>query len=171
MVKRLIPELRPRVERVGGRGRSSGRRCRPASAGSRSRASRCCSWPRTCENAAFRPAARPTATRRSPIGTPSRVCIVSRLDFRPGDFVQAFRAAFEILDRRNGSTNFVKLADLRDALSEFSREEFDAGLRQLRMEGIFSLDSHEGLHGSLSDDEREAGVREAGSLLVYASRR
>jgi hypothetical protein len=87
------------------------------------------------------------------------------------DFVQAFRAAFEALDRRNGSTNFVKLSDLRQALSEFSREDFDAGLRRLRMEGIFSLDSHEGLHGSLTNDEREAGVREAGSLLVYASRR
>ena len=45
------------------------------------------------------------------------------------DFSNAFRAAFEILDRRNGSTNFVKLADLRRALAEFSREDFDAGLR------------------------------------------
>ena len=91
--------------------------------------------------------------------------------FRPRDFEQAFRAAFEILDRRNGSTNFVKIADLRTALSQFSREAFDAGLRQLRMDGVFSLDSHEGLHGSLTHDEREAGVNEAGSLLVYASRR
>lgn len=91
--------------------------------------------------------------------------------FSPRDFAQAFRAAFEILDRRNGSTNFVKLADLRQALEDFSREEFDAGLRKLRIEGRFSLDSHEGLHGSLSHEEREAGVREAGSLLVYASRR
>ena len=91
--------------------------------------------------------------------------------FRPGDFAQAFRAAFEILDRRNGTTNFVKLADLRQMLSEFNREEFDAGLRKLRLDGVFSLDSHEGLHGSLSHEEREAGVREAGSLLVYASRR
>jgi hypothetical protein len=87
------------------------------------------------------------------------------------NFEQAFRSAFEALDRRNGSTNFVKIADLRQALSDFSREDFDAGLRRLRMEGIFSLDSHEGLHGSLTNDEREAGVREAGSLLVYASRR
>ncbi len=87
------------------------------------------------------------------------------------DFAREFRSAFEALDRRNGSTNFVKIADLRQALSEFTRDEFDAGLRELRMDGTFSLDSHEGLHGSLSEDEREAGVREAGSLLVYASRR
>lgn len=86
-------------------------------------------------------------------------------------FADEFRTAFESLDRRNGSTNFVKIADLRQALSHFSRDEFDAGLRALRMDGTFSLDSHEGLHGSLSEDEREAGVREAGSLLVYASRR
>ena len=87
------------------------------------------------------------------------------------DFNKVFREAFEQLDRKNGSTNFVKLADLRHALSDFSREEFDAGLRQLRLDGLFSLDSHEGLHGSLTHDERESGVREAGSLLVYASRR
>ena len=87
------------------------------------------------------------------------------------DFASAFLAGFDLLDRRNGSTNFVKLADLRHILSEFSREEFDAGLRQLRIDGVFSLDSHEGLHGSLTHDEREAGVREAGSLLIYASRR
>jgi hypothetical protein len=87
------------------------------------------------------------------------------------DFAEAFRAAFEQLDRRNGSTNFVKLADLRRALSEFGREAFDAELRKLRLSGLFSLDSHEGLYGSLTPEEREAGVREAGSLLIYASRR
>ncbi len=87
------------------------------------------------------------------------------------DFSRSFLEAFEQMDRRNGSTNFVKLADLRQALAEFSRDEFDAGLRQLRIDGVFSLDSHEGLHGSLTHEERESGVREAGSLLVYASRR
>ncbi len=87
------------------------------------------------------------------------------------DFAGAFREAFESIDRRNGSTNFVKIAELREALPHYSRDEFDAGLRELRMSGVFSLDSHEGLHGSLSHDEREAGVREAGSVLVYASRR
>lgn len=91
--------------------------------------------------------------------------------FGPRDFARGFRAAFDILDRRNGATNFVKLADIRQALADFSREEFDAGLRELRIEGAFSLDSHEGLHGTLTPEEREAGVREAGSLLIYASRR
>jgi hypothetical protein len=87
------------------------------------------------------------------------------------DFAEALRMAFEQLDRRNRATNFVKLADLRRALAEFGRDEFDSGLRTLRLNGEFALDSHEGLHGSLTPEEREAGVREAGSLLIYVSRR
>ena len=116
-----------------------------------------------------RGAAVPPGGRRP---APSRAADGARPPARPAhDFAGAFRAAFERLDRRNGSTNFVKLADLRRALAEFGRDEFDAGLRSLRLDGEFSLDSHEGLHGSLTPEEREAGVREAGSLLVYASRR
>ncbi len=69
------------------------------------------------------------------------------------------------------ATNFVTLADLRRTLAGFGRDEFDAGLRRLRLDGSYSLDSHEGLHGSLTPEEREAGVREAGSMLIYVSRR
>ena len=87
------------------------------------------------------------------------------------DFAQAFREAFEQLNRRNGWTNLVKLVELRQALTSFGRYEFDAGLRSLRVAGEFSLESHEGRHESLTLDERDAGIREAGSLLVYASRR
>ena len=87
------------------------------------------------------------------------------------DFGAAFREAFETLDRRNGKTNFVKLADLRRVLSDFDRHLFDAGLNRLRDADEFGLDSHEGLHGTLTPEEREAGMREAGSLLVYVSRR
>jgi hypothetical protein len=169
-VKRLIPELRPRVERVVAEGIE--REQLPADIG----------WvtvkgkpllflAERVRNAAFRPAAQAEAHASRTHRQTAPESSSSHGDFRPDDFVQAFRAAFDILDRRNGSTNFVKLSDLRDTLSAFSREEFDAGLRKLRMEEVFSLDSHEGLHGSLSHDEREAGVREAGSLLVYASRR
>jgi hypothetical protein len=87
------------------------------------------------------------------------------------DFAAAFREAFEHLDRRNRASNSVKLSDLRRALPGFGRDAFDAGLRALRLAGEFSLDSHEGLHSSLTPEEREAGVYEAGSLLVYVSRR
>ncbi|MGA7496870.1 MAG: hypothetical protein WBX00_09090 [Isosphaeraceae bacterium] len=89
----------------------------------------------------------------------------------PRDFTQAFREAFEQLNRHNGWTNLVKLVELRQALTSFGRSEFDAGLRGLRVAGEFSLESHEGRHESLTLDERDAGIREAGSLLVYASRR
>jgi hypothetical protein len=111
---------------------------------------------------AARPEAGDSAPARSAEASPPRP---SR------DFAGAFREAFAQLDRRNGSTNFVKLADMRGALDEHRREAFDAGLRALRLAGEFALDSHEGLHGSLSPEDREAGVLEAGSLLVYVSRR
>jgi hypothetical protein len=87
------------------------------------------------------------------------------------DFAGAFRKTFEQIDRRNGAKNFVKLAELRRELAAFGRDEFDSGLRALREGGEFSLDSHEGLHGSLTPEDREAAVREAGSVLVYVSRR
>ena len=87
------------------------------------------------------------------------------------DFAQAFREAFEQLNRRNGWTNLVKLVELRVGICFLGRSEFDAGLRGLRVAGEFSLESHEGRHESLTLDERDAGIREAGSLLVYASRR
>jgi hypothetical protein len=103
--------------------------------------------------------ATPTPPPALPPSTPSR------------DFAVAFREAFERLDRRNGLTNFVKLIDLRRELADFDRDRFDAGLRQLRIAREFSLDSHEGLLKPLTPEEREAGIAEAGSLLVYVSRR
>jgi|GEM_PF-2662602 len=87
------------------------------------------------------------------------------------DFALAFRQAFDEIDQRNRATNFVKLSELRRALAEFGRGEFDAGLRQLRLDGLYSLNSHEGLHGSLTSEDREAGVQEVGSFYIYASRR
>ena len=117
--------------------------------------------------------ARPThpAVSRIPAPTQGDIGALAISILPAHDFAAAFREAFAQLDRRNGSTNFVTLADLRKALAGVGREEFDTGLRALRLGGEFSLDSHEGLHGSLTSEEREAGVHEAGSLLVYVSRR
>ena len=112
-------------------------------------------------------AARPAEA--TPAGDDGPATISMTTELR--DFGTAFREAFESLDRRNGMTNFVKLADLRRVLSDFDRHLFDAGLNRLRDADEFGLDSHEGLHGTLTPEEREAGVREAGSLLVYVSRR
>ncbi len=87
----------------------------------------------------------------------------------PTDFAQAFQAAFDQLDRQAGAHNFVSLVDLRRELS-CPRTVFDAGLRQLRREGRYSLSAAEGRHG-LAEVEREAGIPEDGALLLYASRR
>jgi hypothetical protein len=121
----------------------------------------------------LRPSGSPPSRPAASAPTPTyRAEVVPDSPAHPArDFADAFRAAFEQLDRRNGATNFVKLLDLRRTLAEFSRDEFDSGLRTLRLDGEFSLDSHEGLYGSLIPEEREAGIREAGSLLIYVSRR
>jgi len=87
------------------------------------------------------------------------------------DFERQFEAEFDRLDERHGGHNYVLLYDLRRALPGFSRSEFDAQLNDLRRRKIFSLDSADGRHVRLSQDQRDAGIREAGSLLVYAARR
>jgi hypothetical protein len=50
------------------------------------------------------------------------------------------------------------------------RAAFDTGLHQLRVAGRYSLSAAEGRHG-LSPEEREAGITEDGTLLLYVSRR
>ena len=121
------------------------------------------------------PSRRPVAPAPEPVLAPSRPPSpdgVPAPAARPAcEFAAAFRAAFTELDRRHGPRNFVKLSDLRRALAGFSREEFDAGLRQLRLDDQFSLNSHEGSHDTLSGEDRDAGIREAGSLLIYVTRR
>jgi hypothetical protein len=86
------------------------------------------------------------------------------------NFADAFRTAFNQLDQQNRGTNFVKLLPLRQALANFPREAFDLGLRELRLGREFTLNSHEGLVGTLTTEEREAAISEPGSLLVYVSR-
>lgn len=80
--------------------------------------------------------------------------------------------AFDCLDQNNGGTNFVILADLRDALASlYTREEFDEALRQHRIDGVLSLDSHEGLFGECTQRMRDAAIVENGARLVYCARR
>lgn len=87
------------------------------------------------------------------------------------DFATAFRAAFDQIDRGNGRSNLVKLAALRRALPQFDRASFDEGLRTLQSEDAFTLDAHEGFYEKLAPEDAEAGIRDAGSLLVYAIRK
>ena len=87
-----------------------------------------------------------------------------------GDFAACFELAFDELDRRKGSHNFVSLVDLRRRLAGFSRGQFDAGLRGLRLAGRFSLSAAESVHG-IQPEQRQAGIEEAGTLLLYVLRK
>jgi hypothetical protein len=85
------------------------------------------------------------------------------------DFAQRFDEAFARLEREHGSHNHVNLAVLRRAVP-VERGVFDAGLQQLRRAGRYSLSAAEGRHG-ISAEERDAGIHEDGSLLLFVSRR
>jgi hypothetical protein len=86
----------------------------------------------------------------------------------PADFPAAFQQAFDVLDRQGGGHNFVSLIALREALP-VGREPFDRGLRELRQAGAYTLSAAEGRDG-ISPEEREAGIAEEGSLLLFVSR-
>jgi hypothetical protein len=85
------------------------------------------------------------------------------------DFGRMFDSAFERLDREKGAHNLVSLVQLRQEVP-VDRGTFDRELQQLRRAGRYSLSGAEGRHG-LSAEEREAGIPEEGSLLLFVSRR
>lgn len=78
-------------------------------------------------------------------------------------------AAFADLDRREGSFNFVSLVGLRKLLA-WTRCRFDRVLAELRIGYVLSLSGAEGRNG-LSAEQRDAGIVENGSLLLFCSRR
>ncbi|WP_437682119.1 hypothetical protein [Sorangium sp. So ce131] len=86
-------------------------------------------------------------------------------------FAARFDAAFTALDQASGSHNYVTLRTLRDALPDVPRDTFDAELTALRRQRRYSLDPSDGRHHQMADAEREAGIMEAGNLLVYVARR
>ncbi|WP_199693804.1 hypothetical protein, partial [Sorangium cellulosum] len=86
-------------------------------------------------------------------------------------FAARFDAAFSALDRDGGGNNYVTLRALRAALPDVPRAVFDAELAALRRQRRYSLDPSDGRHHQMADAEREAGILEAGNLLVYVARR
>jgi hypothetical protein len=82
-----------------------------------------------------------------------------------------FSHAFDQLNEQSGRENYVSLYALRRALDDVPRAEFDACLRALRREQRFTLDASDGRHHRLTDEERDAGISEAGNLLVYVARK
>jgi len=85
------------------------------------------------------------------------------------DFARAFDEAFHQFDRSRGGHNFVSLVEMRRAVP-VDRGTFDSQLQSLRVSGRYTLSGAEGRHG-LSSQEREAGIYEDGSLLLFVSRK
>ncbi len=85
------------------------------------------------------------------------------------DLGRLLEEAFQRLDHAAGGHNFVNLAALRREVP-LDRTAFDRELHQLRLAGRYTLSAAEGRHG-LKPDEREAGILEDGSLLLFVSRK
>ncbi|WP_438038037.1 hypothetical protein [Sorangium sp. So ce128] len=86
-------------------------------------------------------------------------------------FADRFDAAFSSLDRASGRLNYVTLHALRAALPDIPRATFDEELAALRRQRRYSLDPSDGRHHQMAEAERDAGIMEAGNLLVYVARR
>jgi hypothetical protein len=97
--------------------------------------------------------------------------VVSASEHAGDTFANDFDGAFRELDAKSGRRNFVKVYELRQALAQYSRAAFDAGLKQLRLANRYTMDSVFGANASLTEAERAAGIQEGQSLLVYVSRR
>ncbi len=85
------------------------------------------------------------------------------------EFARAFDETFRRLDVQGRSHNFVSILELRRGLP-FDRQAFDAGLRELRRAGRYTLSAAEGKQG-VRPEEQEAGIIEDGALLLYVSRK
>lgn len=87
------------------------------------------------------------------------------------DNKQRMLDAFDELDASNGRHNSVTLLDMRRALPELSRQEFDATLNELRRDWVLTLSPSEGRHLRVSQDVLNAGIQEETMLMVYVGRR
>ncbi len=87
----------------------------------------------------------------------------------PADFDHRFALAFDRLDRAAGGHNFVSLVELRKALPDIGCDAFDRGFRALRIAGKYTPSAAEGRFG-VATEERQAGIMEEGTLLLFVSR-
>lgn len=82
------------------------------------------------------------------------------------DFASDFREVHaELADR----WNCAMLHDLRDALAGYSREQFDAGLRELRRNREYTLTPLPSVSG-LTEHQVSAGIIELGVLLLVCEK-
>lgn len=116
----------------------------------------------------------PSSLRSRLLRSPADGCGAPVAHLRPkprdDDFATKFAEAFRRLDAQHGSYNQVSLRQLRDALSEWNREQFDMELHKLRLAGAFYLSGVQD-RGGISPEDQVAGIREAGLLRVYVSRK
>lgn len=92
----------------------------------------------------------------------------SQNSYRTKNFEKDFNNAF--MSSKDADYNFVKLLELRNKLSQYSREEFDVGLNNLRKERKYSLEASEGLMVNITPEERQAGINELGRNLIYCKK-
>ncbi len=78
------------------------------------------------------------------------------------NFSTTFNAAFAVLNKNN----FVSLVDLRKAMPHVTRADFDRGLYELRLSGLYDLSAAEGRFG-LTAEERNAGISDGDCLLLF----
>lgn len=101
----------------------------------------------------------------------TRVKVIRREGKQVDSFAALFAAAFSRLDKAAGGMNYVTLHALRAAMPEYTRSEFDLGLRALRVARLYTCDASDGRHVRLEAYVREAGFEEGGNWLVYVARR
>ena len=87
-----------------------------------------------------------------------------------GGFAEDFEREFDRLFDQGGRLKSVKLFDLRLRLPDYSRDEFNRGLNDLRRQQKFTLEPNEGQRIQLSKEEQDAGIVEAGQSLYFCRR-
>lgn len=88
-----------------------------------------------------------------------------------GSFEDRFITAFNALNDLSGGHNNVVLSDIRAALPDVSREQFDAGLRELRKSKKYSLEAFEARQVLPHKDMLEGGIKENGQNLMLVQQR
>ena len=95
---------------------------------------------------------------------------MERASSQSSGFAQDFEREFDRLFDQGGRLKSVKLSDLRSRLPNYSRDEFNRGLNDLRRQQKFTLEPNEGQRVHLSKEEQDAGIVEAGQSLFFCRR-
>jgi hypothetical protein len=80
-------------------------------------------------------------------------------------------AEFDRLNEAAGGRFYVSLFDLRNALPDMSKGDFETALNELRKAWVLTLNPAEGRHEAVPAHVLDAGVMDQSRLLVYVARR